>query len=108
MTDLTRDSYKVLCLMYDLYQKKVKGGISKTQAKEFEDGFYKGEKKLAKWHEDDVEAALQELSDKNYLTADILDNHRLTDQAIITMENKLKENASEILEVLGTLSNFVP
>lgn len=105
MYDLTKDAYRVLCLMYDLFQKNVKSGMSKTKSKEFEESFYRDEKRLAKWHKDDIEAALQELINKHYLKTDIIGDYTLTDQAIITMENKFKDNASEILEIL---SNFVP
>lgn len=105
MDELTRDSYRLLCLIYDLYQSKVKSGMSKTQSKEFESDFYKGEKRLSKWHKDDIQSALSELSNKNYLKTNILDEHTLTDKAIIKMENKFKDNASEIFEIL---SNFIP
>ena len=105
MEDLTRDAYRLLCLIYDLYQSKVKSGMSKSQAKKFETNFYSSEKRLSKWHEDDINSALNELTNKHYLKTNILDEHTLTDQSIIKMENKFKNNASEILDIL---SNFIP
>jgi len=103
--EITKESEKLLCCMYKTYLERRKNGISRINAKEFEDGFYKNDKHLTKWNDSDVSDCLNELKTCGYIRTDILDNAVLEDTTIVYMENRFKNGTKEVLELL---KNFIP
>lgn len=91
--------------MYKIYLERRKSGILRANAKEFEDGFYKSDKHLMKWNDSDVSDCLSELQTCGYIRTDILDNAVIEDTTIVYMENRFKNEAKEVLELL---KNFIP
>lgn len=102
--EITKESEKLLYCMYNIYLERRKSGVSRANAKEFEDGFYKNDKHLMKWNDSDVSDCLNELQTCGYIRIDILDNAFLEDTTINYMENRFKNGAKEVLELL---TNFL-
>lgn len=103
--EITKESEKLLYCMYKIYLERRESGISRADAKEFEDGFYKNDKHLMKWNDSDVSDCLSELQSCGYIRTDILDNARLEDTTINYMENRFKNGAKEFFDFL---TNFIP
>lgn len=99
--ELTKDSSKVLALLYKEYLEKVKSGCSKSQSREFD-----GNKLnfITDMHPDDIENCLEELNKSNLIETNILGDFNLTDIAVYNMENRFKNN---IKDVLSFISQFL-
>ena len=99
--ELTKDSSKVLVLLYKEYLTKVKSGCSKSQSREFD-----GNKLnfITDMHPDDIENCLEELNKNNLIETNILGDFNLTDIAVYNMENRFKNN---IKDVLSFISQFL-
>lgn len=99
--ELTKDSSKVLALLYKEYLEKVKSGCSKSQSREFD-----GNKLnfITDMHPDDIENCLEELNKNNLIETNILGDFNLTDIAVYNMENRFKNN---IKDVLSFISQFL-
>ena len=99
--DLTKDSRKVLVLLYKEYLEKVKSGCSKSQSREF------NENKLdfiTKIHPDDIDDCLTKLNENNLIDMDISGEFKLTDIAIAKMENRFKNN---LIDVASFIAQFI-
>lgn len=103
--ELTKDSSKVLVLLYKEYLEKVKSGCSKSQSREFD-----GNKLnfITDMHPDDVYDCLTELKDKNLIKINVLDDVELTDIAIYEMENRIKKHFKNGLNCLTDLLSLIP
>ena len=58
---MTKDADKLICCIYKNYLERRKSGISKSDSKYFEDNFYKSDKYLSSWSNDDIADTLEEL-----------------------------------------------
>lgn len=103
--EITKDSENFLVNLYKVYIDRRKAQQSKQEARRFEDGFFDAEKPFSKMHPDDVTDARLELGQagllKNYIGGDC----ELTNPAIVYLENRFKNNMSD---VLSFLSQFIP
>lgn len=100
---LTRDADYFICSIYKEYLSKVKDGLPKSQAKEFEkDEIYP---LIPKINEADISDIKEELKSKQLITRDILGNIELTDDAIIYMENR---NLNKLDKVIDYLTKLIP
>ena len=99
--DLTKDSRKVLVLLYKEYLEKVKSGCSKSQSREFNENNLDF---ITKIHPDDVEDCLEELNKDNLIDMDISGEFKLTDIAIAKMENRFKNN---LIDVASFIAQFI-
>ena len=103
--EITKDSEKLLVDLYKVYLDRRKAQQSKQEAHRFEDGFFETEKPFSKMHPDDVTDSRLELGQANLLTNYIGGDCELTTTAIIYLENRFKNN---LTDVLSFLSQFVP
>lgn len=81
--------------------------MSKSESREFADGFYKANKNLAKRNPNDIELSLKELSAKGYIKINIWDDSTFTDKAIIKMENRFVDKGKLITEILSYLPGYI-
>lgn len=100
---LSRDAQKVQAKLYKAYLEKRKGGIGKSVAREISD--VEIEKIFKDDNSDDVSDAINELKRNSLVKTDILGNVMLNDELIINMENRFKDN---LTDVLSFLSQFIP
>ncbi len=104
MPELTRDADKMICIIYKMYLEKIKSGMSKTQAKSFEENFYTSDKTLSSWHTDDIDTTIRELRKKEFLNVYITGDFVLSDNAIVYMENRFKNG---FIELTDFISKFI-
>lgn len=99
--DLTKDSHKVLVLLYKEYLEKVKSGCSKSQSREFNEDNLDF---ITKIHPDDIDDCLSKLNENNLIDMDISGEFKLTDIAIAKMENRFKNN---LIDVASFIAQFI-
>lgn len=109
---LTKDADALICLLYKQYCQKRKDGISKDQAK-FSGSSRDIQKNITpKWTPDDVDETCRELGRSGLLSIfyadDIAYENRLSDEAIIYMENRFKDGIDSVLDYLGKIKDLIP
>lgn len=102
---LTKDADKTLCEIYAAYLERRSSGLSKGSAKDFAE---KRDWPDPDWQTPDGEESLRELSHSGMIEMFIMGGFRLTDDAIIYMENRFKNGLSDALEWLGKIKNAIP
>lgn len=107
--ELTKDSEKLICLMYKSYLKKRRSGYSKSDANNFGSSHDIHESLCPNWIFDDVDDTCRELSRAGLLNCCWADNIayivQLSDSGIIYMENRFKNGLKDVVDFL---SNFIP
>lgn len=106
--ELTKDSEKLICLIYKDYLEKRKSGLSKSKANSFGSSHDIHEKLCPNWIFEDVDDTCRELSRCGLLDCFWADNiaYRVTlsDSGIIYMENRFKNG---LLGVIEFITNFI-
>lgn len=106
--NLTKDSEKLICLLYKDYLEKRKSGLSKSKANSFGSSHNIHENLCPDWIFEDVDDTCRELSRAGLLHClwadDIAYNVNLSDSGIIYMENRFKNG---LLGVADFLSKFL-
>lgn len=106
--ELTKDSNKVLLLLYKEYLEKVKSGCSKSQSREFNENNLDF---ITKMHPDDIDDCLSELNKSNLIEMEISGDFELTDNAVVYLNNRFKNSfkngLNNIKDVLSLISQFV-
>ena len=106
---LTKDSDKLICVMYKSYLEKRKSGISKSEANQFKSSHAIHEDLLPKWLFDDVDDTCRELSRAGLIECSWYDNNaynvRISDLGISYMENRFKNGLSEVIDFI---TKFIP
>lgn len=106
---LTKDSDKLICLLYKTYLEKRKSGLSKSAANSFGSSHDIHENLCPDWIFEDVDDTCRELSRANLLDclwADNIAYHvSISDSGIIYMENRF---VNGLLEVTDFISKFIP
>lgn len=102
---LTKDTDKMLCLIYEEFLERRKNGLSKSNAKTFERPAALQEQFLQGIHKDDIYDALVELKRNNLIRAYYDMGFQLNDSAIIYMENRFKNGLKEVTDFI---SKFIP
>ncbi len=100
---MTKDADKLICCIYKNYLERRKSGISKSDSKYFEDNFYKSDKYLSSWSNDDIADTLEELENNGYISMFITGSFTLRDQAVEHMENRFKNGLSEVLDIISKI-----
>ena len=104
---LTKDSDKLICVMYRTYLQKRKNGISKADAKLFGSSHNIHEELLPDWLFEDVDDTCRELSRAGLIQCMWADNIAyqvfLSDGGIIYMENRFKNGLSEVMDFISSL-----
>lgn len=105
--DLTKDSEKLLCILYKNYLEKRKAGVPKSTAKSFGSSHDIHESLCPNWIFEDVDDTCRELSRSGMLNCFWADNiayHvNLSDFAISYMDNRFKNNLKDVLNFLTNL-----
>ncbi|WFR56421.1 hypothetical protein QA584_22835 [Anaerocolumna sp. AGMB13025] len=101
MAELTKDADKLLCCIYKQYLESRKAGKSKFDSKKFYESFYKNDKHIGDWTDDDISETLIELHKSQYIRLDIAGNFMITDSMIIYMENRFKNGLLDVLDVIS-------
>lgn len=102
---LTKDADKMLCCLYKEYLERRKLGNSKRDSKRFSNEYTSSDPILSTWHKSDISDTILELGQKGFLKVYIGGDFDLTDMSIIYMENRFKNNISEISDFI---SKFIP
>lgn len=106
--NLTKDSDKLLCLLYKSYLEKIKSGTPKSNAKTFGSSHAIHDFFCPDWAFEDVDETCRQLSRAGLLDCfwadNIAYNTALSDAGIIYMENRFKNG---LLSVADFLSKFV-
>lgn len=103
--ELTKDADKLCCAVYKKYLELRKSGISKINARHFNESFYKEIELLSNWTDDDVDETLNELKRMGFIKKYLDGGFQLQDDFIIYMENRFKNG---ILEVSDFIAKFIP
>ena len=102
---ITNDSYKILCYLWKMYLSKIDSGTSKTEARKFNSDFYKSDKELSNWHDDDIANCLNELNRNKLIKKTVLGGVTLLESAVVHMESKFKNNLNAVVDFI---SKFIP
>lgn len=98
---LTKDTDKMFCLIYEEFLNRRKIGLSKSEAKTFDYPAALQIQFLQGILEDDIHDAIHEL-EQNGLTQNYIDDSFvLTDAGIIYMENRFKNNLKEVTDFIA-------
>lgn len=99
-TELTKDSYKLLCVLYKDYLEKIKQGHSKSDSSYFGNSDEISTKYFPDSHPEDISNSCWELYRSKYLSClagdDIAYEVVITSTGIALMENRFKNNIKEI------------
>ena len=101
--EITRESEKLLCMLYKVYLDRRKSGEPRECARQFEDAFFSSAEPFASMNRDDVDDLLQELARKGMLKTFIVGDCELTDEAIVYLENRFKNG---LISVISFLAQF--
>ena len=102
--DLTKDSHKVLVLLYKEYLEKVKSGCSKLESRTFDGNNLNF---ITKMHPDDIDDCLTKLNENNLIDMNIAGEFELTDIAIVKMENRFKNSLDILKDVASFIAQFL-
>ena len=104
---MTKDTEKALVVLYCEYRHRVKLGISKRNAIEFEDAKIAQIDAFSDWHKDDIDFALRQLHSNGYVKLDICGNAKLTEEGITYMENKPKEYFDAFVGIVKDIISLI-
>lgn len=106
---LTKDSEKLICLMYKDYLEKRKTGLSKSDANYFDNSHVIHEKLLPNWIFKDVNDICRELSRAGMIRCEWADNIAIyisiSDMGIAYMENRFKNGLNQVIDFVA---KFIP
>lgn len=102
---LTRDTDKMFCLIYEEYLKRRKSGYSKSEAVFFQHPEVLQMEFLQGILTDDIHDAITELNRNKLIKAYIDHSFSLADEGIIYMENRFKNGLKEVIDFI---SKFIP
>lgn len=103
--EITKDAEKMLVALYRAFLDRRKEGLSKRDARRFEDGYFSREKPFSSMNPADVSDTRMELYQCNLLKIYIGGDCELSDSAIIYLENRFKNG---LTDVLSFLAQFIP
>lgn len=88
---MTKETEKVLKILYCEFKRRRKSGCSKPTAMHFENGSIPKMDAFQNWLPEDISYALQELKTSGFVGSDICGNVTLTETAVEFMQEKPKE-----------------
>lgn len=100
---LTKDTDKMFCLIYEEYLNRRKIGFPKSSAVSFEHPEALQCDFLQGIHEDDIHSAIHELHRNKLIRKYVDDSFNLSDDGIIYMENRFKNGIKEVLEYISLI-----
>lgn len=105
---LTNDTDKILCLIYDEFLNRRKLGMSKRDAKCFSHPEVLQAEFLQGIHEDDIVDALTELANNGLIKLYYDCGFLLNDSAIVYMENRFSNKMDSFLETISKIRSLLP
>lgn len=105
---LTNDTHKMLCLIYNEFLNRRKIGMSKKEAKVFSHPAILQTEFLQGIHEDDIVDALTELANNGLIKLYYDCGFLLNDSAIIYMENRFSDKMDSFLEIISKIRSLLP
>ncbi len=102
--EFTRDTSKLLAVIYKQYLEQRKNGASRAEAKSFQADFYKEAKSLSDWQDSDISDSIRELQKANFIKKDILGNFTIQDALIIKMETRFQSGLTDVTKYLADLA----
>ena len=110
--ELTKDSDYLICSLYRSYLQKRSKGMTKLQASLTGSSESIQKEFFPKWPVEDVDATCRELDRVKMLHCFYADNivyeSSLSDQAIIYMENRFKNNVKSIMDYILKIKSMIP
>ena len=103
--EITKDAEKMLVALYKTYLSRRKNGLSKQEACYFADDYFSTEKPFSEENCNDVNDTRIELGEAGLLRNFIGGDCELTKPAIIYLENRFK---NDLTDVLSVLAQFIP
>ena len=100
---ITKNSYQILCLIYKVYLQRRKDGMSIRQAKNFDTDRAFHSEYIPTIQFDNLYSAIVELNNFGYLKKYVDGGFVLTDEGIILMENRFKNNLSEVIDFISKI-----
>ena len=97
MEELTKETQKLICLVYREYLERRKNGFSRDNAAFFRFNFANDIPQLLKYNSDDLESCLTELSKKLYVKKYIDGGFKLESKGIAMMETRFRNGIKEVL-----------
>lgn len=106
---LTKDSEKLICVMYKCYLEKRKSGMSKSSANRWGTSHVIHEELLPEWSFTDVDDTCRELSRAGLIKCSWADNIAcrisISDSGISYMENRFKNGLTGVVDFI---TKFIP
>lgn len=100
LEELTKETQKLICLVYKEYLERRKNGFSRDNSAFFRFNFAKDIPQLLKYNPDDIESCLTELSKKGYVKKYVDGGFKLESKGIVMMENRFKNGIKEIVSFI--------
>lgn len=105
---LTNDTDKMLCLIYDEFLNRKKGGIPKREAICFSRPSVLQTEFLQGIHEDDIYDSLIELANSGLIKLYYDCGFLLNDSAIIYMENRFSNKMDSFFDTVAKIKSLLP
>lgn len=105
MQDLTRDGDKLICCLYKMYLEARRNGVDKPDARQFEDGFWNQSGFLIKMPEEDAKDTVFELERAGLVEMYTDGGFKLTDAAIVYMEQRFANGVKDVLDYIATIKS---
>ena len=109
--ELTNDADYLICALYKYYKEQRKSGKNKSDAKFIGSSEFIFTKLLSEWTFEDVDETCRELHRSGLLNCTYADNvvviSFLEDAAIIYMENRFKNQLSELVAHIAELKSLI-
>ena len=102
---LTKDADKFLCIIYKDFLQRRKSGLSKSEAKEFDEDYHLTNSDFYQWHQDDIDESKMELGQKGLVHIWMGGSFYIEDNGIIYMESRFKNGLKEMIDIV---SKFIP
>ena len=99
---LTNNAYLIFTLIYKEYTNRIKKGISKSNALEFS---IERLLEISNEDEDDIDFALEELKENNFIKLYITGDFELTKDGVNYMENRFSKKVNKIIEKIPNIIN---
>lgn len=98
---LTKKTDQAFCAIYNEYLKRIDSGKSKDEAIEFGAIFELQSTILPEWFEEDINAALSELSDCGFIHMYVDSSFELLNTAILYMERRFPDGLKELFSIVA-------
>ena len=104
---MTKDTEKALVVLYCEYKRRLRRGISKRDAIEFEDTKITHIDAFLDWNKSDITFALNQLHSYGYVKLNIWGDAQLTEDGIAYIENKPKEYFDAFVGIVKDILSLI-